>query len=82
MILGVAVIIPTFYITFLQFPIAVSVDLTLAGIAAGLSIVLLILSSRLIRRKRCYHEEWKKRREGSMSQTKREIRRILVIFIK
>lgn len=52
LILGVAVIIPTFYITFLQFPIAVSVDLTLAGIAAGLSIVLLILSSRLIRREK------------------------------
>jgi len=47
------VIIPTFYIPFLlPFSTAILVDLFIAGLAGGLSIVLLILSSRLIRREK------------------------------
>jgi hypothetical protein len=49
---GVAVILPTFYIPFLPFSVAFLVDLFIAGVAGGLSIVLLILSSRLIRREK------------------------------
>jgi hypothetical protein len=50
--IGVAVILPTFYIPFLPFSVAFLVDLFIAGVAGGLSIVLLILSSRLIRREK------------------------------
>ncbi len=50
--IGVAVILPTFYIPFLPFSVAFLVDLSIAGVAGGLSIVLLILSSRLIRREK------------------------------
>ena len=50
--IGAVVIIPTFYISFLPFSIAFLVDLSIAVVAGGLSIVLLILSSRLIRREK------------------------------
>jgi hypothetical protein len=50
--IGAVVIIPTFYISFLPFSIAFLVDLSIAVIAGGLSIGLLILSSRLIRREK------------------------------
>jgi hypothetical protein len=51
--IGVVVIIPTFYIPFfLPFSVAILVDLFIAALAGGLSIVLLILSSRLIRREK------------------------------
>ncbi len=51
--LGVPVILPTFYIPFLlPFLVAILVDLSIAGLACGLSIALLILSSRLIRREK------------------------------
>lgn len=51
--IGVVVIIPTFYIPFLlPFSAAILVDLFIAGLAAGLSIMFLILSSRLIRREK------------------------------
>jgi hypothetical protein len=49
---GAAVIIPTFYVSFLPFYIAFLVDLSITVVAGGLSIVLLILSSRLIRREK------------------------------
>jgi hypothetical protein len=52
LVIGVAVIIPTFYISFLPFSVAFLVDLSIAVVAGGLSIVLLILSSRLIRREK------------------------------
>ena len=51
--LGVPVIIPTFYIPFfLPLSVALLVDFFIAGLAGGLSILLLILSSRLIRREK------------------------------
>jgi hypothetical protein len=51
--IGVVVILPTFYIPFLlPFSAAILIDLFIAGLAGGLSIVLLILSSRLIRREK------------------------------
>jgi hypothetical protein len=51
--IGVVIIIPTFYTPFLlPFSAAIFVDLFIAGLAGGLSIVLLILSSRLIRREK------------------------------
>ncbi len=50
--IGAVVIIPTFYISFLPFSIAFLVDLSIAVVGGGLSIVLLILSSRLIRREK------------------------------
>ncbi len=50
--IGAVVIIPTFYISFLPFSIAFLVDLSIAVVAGGLSIGLLILSSRLIRREK------------------------------
>jgi len=50
--IGAVVIIPTFYISFLPFFIAFLVDLSIAAVAGGLSIALLILSSRLIRREK------------------------------
>ena len=50
--IGAVVIIPTFYISFLPFSIAFLVDLSIAVVAGGLSIVLLVLSSRLIRREK------------------------------
>jgi len=51
--IGVVIIIPTFYIPFI-FPFAVSIfiDLLIAGLAGALTIVLLVLSSRLIRREK------------------------------
>ena len=52
MILGVAVIIPTFYTPLLSFPLAFLADLSIAAIAGGLSLLLLILSGRLIRREK------------------------------
>ena len=52
LLIGVLVIIPTFYISFLPFFIAFLVDLFIAVVAGALSIVLLILSSRLIRREK------------------------------
>jgi len=50
--IGFVVILPTFYIPLLPFSAAILVDLFIAGLAGGLSIVLLILSSRLIRREK------------------------------
>jgi len=50
--IGFAVILPTFYIPLLPFSAAILVDLFIAGLADGLSILLLILSSRLIRREK------------------------------
>jgi hypothetical protein len=50
--IGAVVIVPTFYIPFLPFAAAIIVDLLIAGVAGALSIVFLILSSRLIRREK------------------------------
>ncbi len=51
--IGVVVIIPTFYTPFfLPFSFAILVDLFIIGLAGGLSIVLFILSSKLIRREK------------------------------
>jgi hypothetical protein len=50
--IGVVVILPTFYIPVLSFSVAFLFDLFMAGVAGSLSIVLLILSSRLIRREK------------------------------
>ncbi len=51
--LGVPILLPTFYLPlFLPFSISILVDLLIAGSAGVLSIVLLILSSRLIRREK------------------------------
>jgi hypothetical protein len=51
--IGALLIIPTFYIPFLlPFSIGILVDPFIAGFAGALSIVLLILSSRLIRREK------------------------------
>ena len=51
--IGVPIIIPTFYIPFfLPFYVAILVELFIIALAGGLSIVLLILSSRLIRREK------------------------------
>ena len=49
---GAVVIIPTFYISFLPFFVTFLVDLFIAGFAGTLSIGLLVLSSRLIRREK------------------------------
>lgn len=51
--IGVVVIIPTFYTPFfLPFFIVILVELFIAGLAGGLSIAMLILSSRLIKREK------------------------------
>ncbi len=51
-VIGVVFIIPTFYTSFLGFTSAYFVDLSLAATAGVLSAVLLILSSKLIRREK------------------------------
>jgi hypothetical protein len=51
-VIGVVFIIPTFYTSFLGFTSAYLVDLSVAAIAGALSAVLLILSSKLIRREK------------------------------
>ncbi len=51
--IGAVVLIPTFYIPlFLPFPFSAIADLLIAGLAFVLSIILLALSSRLIRREK------------------------------
>ena len=51
--LGVLVILPTWVVPYLlPLSIGVLIDLLIAGVAGALSIVLLILSSRLIRREK------------------------------
>jgi hypothetical protein len=53
LLLGILVIFPTWIVPYiLPFFIGVSIDLLIAGVVSALSIVLLILSSRLIRREK------------------------------
>jgi magnesium-transporting ATPase (P-type) len=51
--IGVVILLPTYYIPLiLPFPISVLADLLIAGLAGALSMILLTLSSRLIRREK------------------------------
>jgi hypothetical protein len=50
--LGAIIILPTFYIQIVSYDVAVLVDLAIPILVGALSIVLLILSSRLIRREK------------------------------
>jgi hypothetical protein len=50
--LGAAFILPTFYLVFLGFTLEFLIVLSIAGLAGGLSLTLLVLSSRLIRREK------------------------------
>ena len=53
LVIGFAVLLPTYYLPeILPFSISVLVDLLIAGLAGVLSVTLLILSSRLIRREK------------------------------
>jgi hypothetical protein len=53
LVLGVVVILPSYYIPiFLPFDYSVLFDFLIAGLGGALSIALLILSSRLIRREK------------------------------
>jgi hypothetical protein len=52
MMLGVGFIIPTFYLALLEFTLAFLADLSIAIFAGVLSLVLLVLSGRLIRREK------------------------------
>ncbi len=52
MSLGGLFIVPTFYLVFLGFTLASIVDVSIASLACAMSLVLLVLSSRLIRREK------------------------------
>jgi magnesium-transporting ATPase (P-type) len=53
LVIGVVVLLPSYYIPeILPFSISVLADLLIAGLAGALSVILLILSSRLIRREK------------------------------
>ena len=52
LVIGVVFIIPTFYLSFLGFVPELLVELSLSFLAGSLSIVLLLLSSKLIRREK------------------------------
>jgi hypothetical protein len=52
MVLGVVFVFPTFYLSFLGFTLELAVVLSLCILAGALSAVLLLLSSRLIRREK------------------------------
>ena len=56
MAIGVPFIFPTFYLSFLGFSPELIIYLLLCTLAAALSVALLLLSSRLIRREKCFHK--------------------------